>query len=283
MRVTRLLVYVAAAALALFYVYPIANMVFEGFDIDLSSIYAPGFRLIGGVPYYSGGITPSLTYYMDMFRVQGFQRLITNSLVIGTVSALIATVLALLSSYQLTFGSRFLGRNMDYLMLVMRSAPPFVYLLPFLIIAVNVGLWDTQAGLTLAYTSLNIPLAYLLVRSLLRDFPKELVEVAELMGAPATAVLRRVILPLALPGLAVIWTFLFVVTWNEFLLASILTGPDARTVSVGVWAGVGEQIGTFRTVEFEAQAAAGTIAMIVPLLITLYLRRRLARLFSLRV
>jgi len=281
-RTHRALIYLVAFILALFYLYPLINMVFEGFDVDLSTFYAPGFRLIGGVPYYSGGITPSLTYYLDMFRVQSFQRLIFNSLIVGTTSTFTATALAIFSAYILTFVNDKMCRIIDYVMLAMRSSPPFLYIVPFLIALAFSGLWDTHFGLSLAYLAVNLPLAYLLVRSLLRDFPRELVEAAEVMGASLLTTLSRVVLPMILQGIAVIWVFMIVVTWNEFLLASILTGPDARTVSVGVWAGVGEQVGTFRTVEFEAQAAAGTVAMILPLVITLVLRRRLARLFSLQ-
>jgi ABC-type glycerol-3-phosphate transport system permease component len=165
-------------------------------------------------------------------------------------------------------------------MLAMKATPVFVYVAPFLVLLPQLGLWDTQLGMVLVYMSFNTPLTYLLVRSLLRDFPRELVEVAEIMGAPTTMIIRRVLLPFSIHALAVIWVFAFVLSWNEFLLASFLTGPDSRTVSVGVWSGVGEQIGTFRTIEFEVQAASGTMAMIVPLAIILFLRRRLARLFS---
>lgn len=280
MKAGSVLLYLLSVGMALFYLYPVVNMVFESFDIDLSSIYAPGFRLIGGVPYYSGGITPSLTYWIDMFGTQGFLRLIANSVAIGTLSTLSAVILALFTSYPLSFVHRRHATRIDLLMLAMRATPPFVYIIPFLVLLTSLGLWDTHAGMILVYLSLNTPLAYLLVRSLMRDFPRELLEAAEVMGAPVTAVLRRVFLPLSAQGIAVIWVFALVITWNEFLLASLLTGPESRTVSVGVWAGVGEQIGTFRTVEFEAQAAAGTVAMIVPLAITLLLRRRMAKLFS---
>jgi multiple sugar transport system permease protein len=275
-----ILLYLLAFGLALFYLYPVINMVFEGFDVDLSSFYAPGFRLIGGVPYYSGGITPSLTYWIDMLRTQGFLKLIFNSVVIGTLSTTAAVFLALFTAYPMTFVYRVRYSRIDLLMLAMRATPVFVYIVPFLILLPQLGLWDTQLGMVLVYMSFNTPLTYLLVRSLLRDFPRELVEAAEIMGAPTTMIIRRVLLPFSIHALVVIWVFAFVLSWNEFLLASFLTGPDSRTVSVGVWSGVGEQIGTFRTIEFEAQAASGTIAMIVPLAIILFLRRKLARLFS---
>ncbi|MCS7136786.1 MAG: carbohydrate ABC transporter permease [Candidatus Caldarchaeum sp.] len=275
-----LVVYLLLMGLTLFYYYPILVIVLEGFDTDISPLLAPGIRLIGGVPYYSGGITPSLVYYLDMFGAQQFHRLILNSLVIGGGSTLIAVLIGLLSSYGLTFQNRSSAGRYDFAMLMMRSVPPFLLVIPLLITLSSWGLWDTHLGMVLAYLTLNAPIAYLIIRSLMSDMPRELVESAMVMGCGPLTVVRRVILPVLLPGVLVTVVFMLVLTWNEFLLASLLTGPDARTVSVGVWAGVGEQIGTFRTVEFEAQAAAGTVALIPAALLILLIRRRVVRLFT---
>jgi multiple sugar transport system permease protein len=277
----RPLIYLLVAVLTLFYTYPLLVIVLEGFDIDISPLLAPGIRLIGGVPYYSGGITPSLVYYIDMFSVQGFQKLITNSLAIGLGSTLIAVFSGVFSAYGIKFHSGKSGRHYDFMMLVMRSVPPFLLAIPLLLTLSSWGFWDTHAGMVFAYLTLNAPIAYLVVRSLMNEMSQDLVEAALTMGCSAWTAIFRVVLPLLMPGIMVTVVFMLVVTWNEFLLASLLTGPVARTVSVGVWAGVGEQIGTFRTVEFEVQAAAGTVALIPVTAIILLLRRRLVKLFAL--
>ncbi len=275
------LVYILILALTLFYLYPVIVIVLEGFDTDISPLLAPGIRLIGGVPYYSGGITPSLVYYVDMFAVQGFQRLIANSLVIGLSATFLAVFFGVFTAYGLTFHIKRSGGLYDFIMLVMRGVPPFLLLIPLLLTLSSWRLWDTHVGMILAYLTLNAPIAYLVLRSLMNELPRELVEAALTMGCNAWTAVSRVVIPLLMPGILVTVVFMLVLTWNEFLLASLLTGPVARTVSVGVWAGVGEQIGTFRTVEFEAQAAAGTVALIPVATIILFLRRRLVRLFTL--
>ncbi|MEM4304092.1 MAG: hypothetical protein QXQ70_09405, partial [Candidatus Caldarchaeum sp.] len=99
----RLLTYLTLTILAFFYYYPIIVIVLEGFDADISPLLAPGIRLIGGVPYYSGGFTPSLVYYVDMFTTQSFQRLIINSLLIGVGSTALALLVWLFAAYGLTF------------------------------------------------------------------------------------------------------------------------------------------------------------------------------------
>ncbi len=281
MNSVKLFVYFLVVALTLFYTYPLMVIVLEGFDIDISPLLAPGIRLIGGVPYYSGGITPSLIYYIDMFTVQGFQKLITNSLTIGLGSTLIAVFAGVFSAYGITFHSGRSGRLFDFIMLVMRCVPPFLLAIPLLMTLSSWGFWDTHAGMVFAYLTLNSPIAYLVVRSLMNEMPRDLVEAALTMGCSAWTAISRVVLPVLMPGIMVTVVFMFVLTWNEFLLASLLTGPVAKTVSVGVWTGVGEQIGTFRTVEFEVQGAAGTVAFIPVTAIILLLRRRLVKLFAL--
>ncbi|MEM4381796.1 MAG: carbohydrate ABC transporter permease [Candidatus Caldarchaeum sp.] len=280
MKPFKVIVYLLVVILILFYYYPILVIVLEGFDTDISPLFAPGLRLIGGVPYYSGGITPSLVYYIDMFSTLGFQRLILNSLIIGLGSTIIAVLVGLLAGYGLTFQAGPSARRYDFMMLMMRSVPPFLLVIPLLITLSSWRLWDTHLGMVIAYLTLNAPIAYLIIRSLMSEMPRELVEAAMLMGCSTLTVIRRVVVPILLPGIVVTVVFMLVVTWNEFLLASLLTGPDARTVSVGVWAGVGEQIGTFRTVEFEAQAAAGTVALVPAALLIFLIRRRIVRMFT---
>jgi len=281
MNPVKLFVYLLVVTLTLFYTYPLIVIVLEGFDVDISPLLAPGVRLIGGVPYYSGGITPSLIYYIDMFTVQGFQKLITNSLSIGLGSTLIAVFAGVFSAYGITFYSGRSGRLFDFIMLVMRSVPPFLLVIPLLLTLSGLGFWDTHAGMVFAYLTLNSPIAYLVVRSLMNEMPRDLVEAALTMGCGVWTAISRVVLPVLMPGIMVTVVFMLVLTWNEFLLASLLTGPVSKTVSVGVWTGVGEQIGTFRTVEFEVQAAAGTVALIPVTAIILLLRRRLVKLFAL--
>ncbi|MEM4302668.1 MAG: carbohydrate ABC transporter permease [Candidatus Caldarchaeum sp.] len=280
MKLLKIAVYMLLLAAALFYLYPVLVIVLEGFDTDISPLFAPGIRLIGGVPYYSGGITPSLVYYMDMFTVQGFHRLIINSLAIGLGSTVLAVFLGLLSAYGLTFHSRSSGKGYDLVMLMMRSVPPFLLIIPLLITLSSWGLWDTHLGMIIAYLTLNAPIAYLIIRSMMNDMPRDVVEAAMTMGCGVLTIISRVVLPILLPGIAVTMVFMLVLTWNEFLFASLLTGPTARTVSIGVWAGVGEQIGTFRTVEFEVQAAAGTVALIPAVIMLLLIRRRVVKLFT---
>lgn len=280
MKTFKIVVYLLLTVAALFYLYPILVIILEGFDTDISPLLAPGIRLIGGVPYYSGGITPSLVYYIDMFSVQSFHRLIINSVVIGISSTFVAILLGLLSAYGLTFHSKSSGIGYDFVMLMMRSVPPFLLIVPLLITLSSWGLWDTHLGMIIAYLTLNAPISYLIMRSLMNDMPRDLVEAAMTMGCRTSTIISRVIVPILLPGILVTAVFMVVLTWNEFLLASLLTGPTARTISIGVWAGVGEQIGTFRTVEFEAQAAAGTVALIPAAMLIFIIRRRLVRLFT---
>ncbi len=87
-------------------------------------------------------------------------------------------------------------------------------------------------GLILLYTVFYIPFAVWLMIGFIRDVPKEIEEAALIDGCSRLQALLRVILPIIVPGLAVVALFAFITTWNEFLFAVILTGAETKTMMV---------------------------------------------------
>jgi sorbitol/mannitol transport system permease protein len=108
---------------------------------------------------------------------------------------------------------------------------------------------------------MNLPLAVWLLRSFLKEIPRELVEAAELDGASTIKILYRVLVPISLPGIAATSLICFIFTWNEFLLAINVTGFSAATAPVYL---VG-----FVTAEglFFAQLSAVSIVVSLPVII----------------
>ncbi len=82
-------------------------------------------------------------------------------------------------------------------------------------------------------------------------------------------------------GIVVAALFSFVLLWNEFLMANLLTGGTAKTVSVGIWSGAGQNIGAFKSVDWDATNTLGTLAFVPVLTIILAIKRYLAKGFSL--
>ena len=139
--------------------------------------------------------------------------------------------------------------------------PPIAALLPIYLILQKLQLLDNILALTIFYVAMNLPLAVWLLRSFLKEIPRELVEAAELDGASTVKILYRVLVPISMPGIAATSLICFIFTWNEFLLAINVTGFSAATAPVYL---VG-----FVTAEglFFAQLSAVSIVVSLPVII----------------
>ena len=118
----------------------------------------------------------------------------------------------------------------------------------------------------------NLPFAIWLMVSFFQDIPRELENSARLDGYNRLQVLRKVVLPLAMPGIAVTAIFCLIFAWNEFLFAYILTRDAARTITVGV-----ESFFTLRGILWGPVAAAATISVVPMLIFVLVLQRYMVR------
>ncbi|MEM6529446.1 MAG: carbohydrate ABC transporter permease, partial [Chloroflexota bacterium] len=124
--------------------------------------------------------------------------------------------------------------------------------------------------LILFYTALNLPFAIWLLVGFLQQIPREIEEAAIVDGASQWQVFTRVIFPLMRPGLAVAAIFVFRISWNEFLLALILTSRTTRTLPVGITLFITEQ-----GVQWGNIMAMGTLIVIPPLILTFFAARQI--------
>lgn len=197
----------------------------------------------------------------------GFTRLvlsavvpIRDSLIVATSSSAIAVTLGASLAYTIArFGTG--GRSYPHILLLIRMIPPVVIAVPVLAYFTlpwwRGVLYDAYLGLVLAYVLVTLPYAVWLMLSFIQQVPHELEHAAQMMGANRLQILRKVVIPLLRPGLAVTFAFVFILNWSEFLLATTLTGQNLTTVTV--------QLSLYEGL-LGAQAAFGTLA-IVPLII----------------
>ena len=111
------------------------------------------------------------------------------------------------------------------------------------------------------YTAMNLPIAVWMIRSFLIEVPREIIEAAELDGAGLITIMRRIVLPVALPGLAATALICFIFSWNELLFARSLTSTAASTAPVFLTGFITSQ-GLFL-----AQLCAAAFAISLPVLI----------------
>ncbi len=280
-RLRRVPFFVLLGLATLYSFWPIMIMFLEGADADLGPIFSgEGIRFIGGVPYYSGGIYPTLVHYMDAISIGAFPRLALNSTVIALSSVAIALLAGIPAGYGLA-RLRFKGQEgIAYSLLALRTVSPFAIVIPLYILFNQNGLWDTYPGLAIAYLVIDVPVVVWMLRGLFSDIPQETYDAAEVFGATEMQIFRRIALPAVLVGIAATAIFSFVLIWNEFLIANVLTGPFTKAVSVGIWNGMGDQIG-FKSVDFDVENAAGFLAFLPAAALFLAIKRYLAKAFTL--
>ena len=161
-----------------------------------------------------------------------------NSLIAATGSTILALVIGSMAGYGL---SRFQyhwkfppWKNDDiaFWIISQRFLPPALFVVPFLILYVSLGLVDTHIGLIIVYTMFNLPFAIWIMRDYFNNLPPDLEESALVDGATRWQAFLRIVLPLSAPGLVSVAIFSFVFSWNEFLYALMLTNFDAITMPV---------------------------------------------------
>jgi multiple sugar transport system permease protein len=135
----------------------------------------------------------------------------------------------------------------------------------------NIGLYDTWLGLILPYLSFSLPLSIYILSAFFREIPWDLEKAAQMDGATPMQAFRRVILPLAVPGVFTAGILTFIAAWNDFLFANVLTASNAaRTAPVALSYFTGAS-------QFQAPAgaiAAGAVVVTIPILIMVLIFQR---------
>jgi multiple sugar transport system permease protein len=192
--------------------------------IYLNALGAFGGRR--GVYEWPKGILPTETSVsaMKMFiSMEGVAQAAINSVVVAAMCMVLSIALGAPAGYALARFS-FRGQNAYRLMILLtRAFPVAILALPLTVAFIRVGLYDTPAGVALVHTALALPFAVLVSSSLFVDIPRELEEAAWVFGCTRAQGFRRIVLPLALPGIASIAVFAFVISWNEVFAAAVLT------------------------------------------------------------
>jgi multiple sugar transport system permease protein len=159
-----------------------------------------------------------------------------NSIVVALTSTSISVVIGVLAAYSLArlkfFGSQSLARSVLFMYLI----PGSLLFIPLFLIISNVGLFDSLWALIISYQTFNVPFVTWLLLGYFRTMPVELEDAALIDGCTRMGVLRRIVIPLALPGIVTTFIFGFTNSWNEFLLAAVMVQrTELRTMPVGLY------------------------------------------------
>lgn len=200
---------------------------------------------------------------------------IWNSLVVAICVTAINLLLGSLAGY--AYARHGKGRLMNgslWALMMTRMTPSLALILPFFIVFRSVGLIDTRTALVIAYCSLILPLSTWMMKGYFENLPPNLEKAALVDGCTPFQAIWKIILPVARPGIVAAGIFCFLVSWNEFVFALILTGsPKAQTIPV-IIAGFLVQL---RFYDYGPMFAASVLAVIPPVVIALAFQRFLVR------
>lgn len=213
--------------------------------------------------------------YTNVLTDPTFRSYIVNSIVVATSNALLVTALALLATYALSRWRLPGSDDIFFWTITNRMAPPAVFLLPLFLLftkTVRIGDWmlyDTRIGLILLYCVFNLPFAIWVLQGMIDGIPIELDEAAMVDGAGTGRILRRIIIPLAAPGLAITAILSWIFAWNEYLFAATLTSStDARTITTGL-----AEFVTVTGTNWGEMAAMATLTLIPSLVFISFVQR----------
>ena len=176
-----------------------------------------------------------LDNYRQLLRKTDFIAWYGNSFTVAVSSTLLAAAIGTIGAYALARLS-FLGRAfMSSAVLITYLVPPSILFIPLYAQMRNLGLADSLAGLIAAYPSFTVPFVTWLLMGYFESIPVELEEAAMIDGATRFGAFRRIILPLAAPGVLAASLYAFTQAWNEFLYALVfITDVKLRTLPVGL-------------------------------------------------
>lgn len=200
---------------------------------------------------------------------------ILNSLIVASCVTIINLALGSLAGYAYARHgqSRFMSATLWGLMMT-RMTPSLALILPFFIVFRTLGLIDTLWALIIAYCSLILPLSTWMMKGYFEGLPPNLERAALVDGCTRLQAIWKIILPVARPGIVAAGIFCFLVSWNEFIFALILTGsPKAQTIPV-IIAGFLVQL---RFYDYGPMFAASVLAVVPPVVIALAFQRFLVR------
>ncbi|MGE5584506.1 MAG: carbohydrate ABC transporter permease [Bacillota bacterium] len=184
--------------------------------------------------------TFTLDNYRNVNRTVRILDYFMNSIIVSIGTMLLCLALSILAAYSLSrFEFKAKGPYVLSL-LVTQMFPGILFLIPYFILFVYVNKWtgiqlkNTYAGLILTYASFALPFSVLMLRSFFAAIPREIDEQAQIDGCTPVGALFRVVIPVARPGIAAVGIYAFIMSWNEILFASLLTGRETKTVAVGI-------------------------------------------------
>jgi multiple sugar transport system permease protein len=254
--------WIAVAAIVVFCLFPFYWL------INISLKTGNDLQSSGLIPPH-----PTLSNYSAVFKNPDFTAALRNSAIVALSTTVLALTVGSFCAYAL---ARLKLRGKFLILAIVLSIstfPQIAIAAPLFKLWSDIGLFNTWIGLIIPYLTFALPLSIYILVSFFREIPRDLEEAALVDGATHFQAFRKVVIPLAAPGLATAGILTFIGAWNEFLLAVTLTSSsNARTVPAAISFFTGA---TEHEVAYGSISAASVVISVPLILLVLFFQKRI--------
>jgi multiple sugar transport system permease protein len=212
----------------------------------------------------------TLIHYQELFADFGFHQFLFNSFVVATAAVVVSVIIGVPAAYSLSRMNVPRQQDISFWILSTRMIPPLAVLVPLFIFFTTVGLTDSLLGLTITHFLITLPMIIWIVKGFIDELPQSLEESAMVDGCNRIQAFREVVVPLVMPGIAAAAFIGFIFSWNNFLLALVLTGGADRTAPLVIQSSMG-----YLSINWGMLGAAGTLTILPPVVLSLLIKDHL--------
>ena len=253
-------VYAMLAVVNLFVLFPFYSILITSLKDQTSTLTVP-------IQWWPKTLT--FQAYVSMWAARPYGRYFLNSLIVASMTTVVSILLAALAGYGF---SRYRFRGATTLLMGMvgtQMIPGILLLITYFKVVSMLELYNTLTALAIAYTSFVLPFSTWIMKGYFDTIPMELDEAAMIDGCAPLSTFFRVALPVAVPGITATSIYAFLLAWNEFMFAYVLTDTNSKyTISVGIAHLFGEY-----SVAWSEIMAVGMVAAIPPIVLYMFTSR----------
>ena len=211
--------------------------------------------------------------YINIIDNYKFLKSIMNSFIISILSVIIVLPIGFLGGYYFSRSIKNSTNNNIFLVLLStKIAPPIVFAIPIYILYIEVGLIDTMFGMTFLYVFANLAFTVWIAKNLVDEFSDDIEEASKIDGCNTLQSIFYIIMPSNLNGIFSICLIVFILSWNEFLFASILTRNETSTFTVHLTSYFGS-----RRIDWSGLSIASVLGSLFPLVLTIFFQKYLIK------
>jgi N,N'-diacetylchitobiose transport system permease protein len=218
-------------------------------------------------------LRPTISHFRDAMHAPFFWNDLVNTVIVVSVTVVIAMTLAFLASVALA-KYRFTGRKLFIVLIIgIQMIPGAGLIIPLYVVLARYHQVNVLSGVIIVYITAVLPFSIWTLRGFILGIPKDLEEAAMVDGSTRLGAFVRILLPLVAPGLVATSVFAFITTWNEYIFARILLNDQAKQ-TLTVW--LSYFLGTSRHTDWGALMAGSTLTAIPAVIFFLLVQRKIA-------